>query len=741
MPFVRQHTSAELLREASEGGAMMTADDGRGAYGAGRPERYHMPRADVVMVFPYKVDARVKWGDAEFEESTRGLRPATEVETHKMESWQTKRTMTVHALSDSGLVLMLYYSRDRDEVFVRIAADETHLRQVAEMRRYQLELKPQFLSAFADYKNDYVGRRELNYSDRCVVSHIYKAHVDIDDNMTNGSNYPRPDAIFRTTDRIRLIDYIVRTSDHNCSGVDVGQLMHDGDLLHYFPLHEHRKLKEMDANWFKCFAWGTQIDKVRDYFGERIALYFLFMAHLNFYLVPATALGLVLFLLDMCFGTPDNFTAVISCLGMGVWATLFTHFWRRTAATHVLKWGTLGMGRQLEPTRPEFIGTSSINPVTGRVDRYFPWSQRIWRVMFSYSVLTCAVLSLVFVIMVLFWLRHAFHRNGGRFVFQVINAIFVELMNTIFTSVAKTLTDKENHRAYSEHANHLLAKTVIFKFINCYISLYYIAFLKKHSYLFGYPIDCVAGDCLNDLGSQLAIFMITRLTLQNCIEICWPYCTMAYRNYMEGRQFHTSMFTNPLTVMPDLSTAEKQSKKEDYDLYEDMDEVLILYGYTTLFVVACPWVPFLALLSSLLECFLDHKKLILLYRRPWPTPAANNEPWDTAFDVFGMLAMITNAAVLVFTSELCENMTSANKILLFLAIEHGMVFLRVVTSLYKPALPDDVKLLRLQQQVMVHRHLNLGGEEDDHETRANAMMTAAAPPPPIYDQDDDEDEW
>merc|ERR1719343_1691973 len=174
---------------------------------------------------------------------------------------------------------------------------------------------------------------------------------------------------------------------------------------------------------------------------------------------------------------------------------------------------------------------------------------------------------------------------------------------------------------------------------------------------------------MDDLGKQLAIFMIMRLTLQNFIELAMPYVLMVYRGYMEGRTFNTSMFTNPLTVMPDLSTAEKQSKKEDYDLYEDMDEVLILYGYTTLFVCACPWVIFLALLSSLLECFLDHKKLILLYRRPFPIAAANNEPWDTAFDVFGILAMTTNAAVIVFTSHLFAEWPSSHKLLLFLAIE------------------------------------------------------------------------
>merc|ERR1719271_1400577 len=112
--------------------------------------------------------------------------------------------------------------------------------------------------------------------------------------------------------------------------------------------------------------------------------------------------------------------------------------------------------------------------------------------------------------------------------------------------------------------------------------------------------------------------MIMRLTLQNSVELVLPYLFMWYRNFTEGRTFHTSLFTNPLTVMPDLSSAEKQSKKDDYDLYEDMDEILILYGYATLFVVACPWVPFLAFFSSLLKSFLNEKKLVLLHRRPFP---------------------------------------------------------------------------------------------------------------------------
>jgi len=706
-----------------------------------------MPRADMVLVFPYKTSAQVRWGPAAEEEQYRGLTPPTDKQRHKMETWETKRQGVITALSDCGLILVLHYSRDRDEIFVKISCEDRHVRQVAEMKRHKLELKDEYLSAFAEYKDDYAGQRELNYSDRIVVSHLYKAHVDPTDEDC-GEAYPRPSAIFRTSDRVNIINYIIRQADHNCAGIDVGQMMHDGDLLHFFPLHENRRLVDMDRDWFNCFVWGTNIHKVRDYYGERIALYFLFMSHLIKWLVFPSIFCTALWVAGVFYGTPDNYSAMLICIGISLWSVFFIQFWRRTQNSHLIKWGMAGMSQSLEPTRPGFTGTSRINPVTGRIDRYYPWSERIFKVIFSYTVLTISILALSFFICCLFFLRHVFHEHNGRLWFMVLNAIVVEILNHAFTYVAKRLTDSENHRSYSEHASHLLAKTVIFKFINSYISLYYIAFFKEHSQLFGMPMTCMynarlqQSDCLRDLGWQLAVFVIVRLTLQNMVELGWPYFSMWWRRMTEGRSFHTGLFSNPMTIMPDMSSAEKQAKKDDYDLFEDMDEILILYGYSTLFVVACPWVPMLCLFSCILECFLDQKKLILLFRRPMPQPALNNEPWDTAFDVFGMLAVLTNSAVIIFSGHTFEQWSHVGKIALFLLVEIGTIVLRVVVSLIFPAVPRRVKLLQLQQKVMVHRHLNLGGEEDDHETRASAMRTTAQPAPYIFDRDqEDDDLW
>lgn len=745
MPIVqRSNTSAyvEQSDSSKKGGG------GRQDYTQVVPAT-RMPRADMCLVFPYKTSALVKYGDSQQfdEEGYRGLRHPTDKEKHTMDTWTQKRQGVIAALSDCGLILMLYYSRDRDEIFVKISVEDRHLRQVAEMKRHKLELKEEYLSSFAEYKDDYFGQRELNFSDRLMVSHLYKAHVDQTDE-DHGEAYPRPIAIFRTSDRIQLIKYIICASDHNCAGVDIGQMLHDKDLRGWFPLHENKQLVDMDRDWFKCFVWGTHIQHVRDYYGEQVGMYFLFLSHFIKWLILPSICGTALYVIGLFWGTPDNLTALMTCFGMSFWYVFFIHFWRRNEATHAVKWGTLSIGPSLEPTRPGFIGTSRINPVTGRIDRYYPWSERLFKVCFSYTVLVLAVACLVFVIGCLFFLRRIFHKHGGRIWFMVINAIVVEILNNIFTYIAKKLTDRENHRSYTEHANHLLAKTVIFKFINCYISLYYIAFFKQHSYLMGMPMQCMynarleQNDCLKDLGWQLAIFIVVRLTLQNLIEIGLPYVLQWWRNFIEGRRFQmqAGLFSNAGTVMADMSSAEKQAKKEDYDLYEDMDEILILYGYSTLFVVAAPWVPMLCLISVVVECFLDQKKLIFLYRRPVPVPAAGNEPWDTAFDVFGFLAVLTNSAVIIFAGHTFDEWSHAHKIMLFLTIEFMTILLRMLVGVILPAIPRRVRLLQLQQDVMVHRHLHLGGEEDDHETRASAMRTTAQPPPYVFDRDQEDDE-
>jgi len=167
--------------------------------------------------------------------------------------------------------------------------------------------------------------------------------------------------------------------------------------------------------------------------------------------------------------------------------------------------------------------------------------------------------------------------------------------------------------------------------------------------------------------------------------------------------------------------------------------VLITYGYTSIFVVATPWVPLVVLVGFVLEVYLDAYKLVNLYRRPFPVRMRSNEPWDSAFDIMGIVAMFTNVALVVFTSSQFSAWTTTEKIMCFFLLEHLIVFARVVLKTAVPEVPERVVLAALKHDHLVHKYLDCV-EEEDHTVKHIAMQNSNARIE-IFDRDDeDEDE-
>jgi hypothetical protein len=59
-----------------------------------------------------------------------------------------------------------------------------------------------------------------------------------------------------------------------------------------------------------------------------------------------------------------------------------------------------------------------------------------------------------------------------------LNATFIVLMNYLYAFLAGKLNDWENHRTRTDYEDALIVKTFAFQFINSYIALFYIAFIK-----------------------------------------------------------------------------------------------------------------------------------------------------------------------------------------------------------------------------------------------------------------------
>lgn len=63
------------------------------------------------------------------------------------------------------------------------------------------------------------------------------------------------------------------------------------------------------------------------------------------------------------------------------------------------------------------------------------------------------------------------------FVPSMINAIVIQIFNTVYFTVSTILNYKENHKYESEYENSLIMKTFSFTFINTFNCLAIIAFL------------------------------------------------------------------------------------------------------------------------------------------------------------------------------------------------------------------------------------------------------------------------
>jgi len=296
---------------------------------------------------------------------------------------------------------------------------------------------------------------------------------------------------------------------------------------------------------------------------------------------------------------------------------------------------------------------------------------------------------------------------GGIAGWQVIMAIFVEVVNLGLTVMAKYLTTEENHRTRSEHDTHLLAKVFVLKFVNSYFVLYYIAFFKSHANLFGSTLHCIRNDCMLDLQLALAIFMLVRMIVQNLIKFLTPKLKMWFRIAKSDAYAMRYNLFNPSSRLEqaDMSAAEMQARREPYDPFLDFDETLITHGFATLFAVSSPWVCTATLLWIMAQIVLDVKNLTETTQRPLPIKMRTNEPWDTAFDIYGVLAAFTNIVLLIFGSKEYAGWTFTERLMVFIFIVHLIVFAKLVIRFVFPEVPPNVALLHLKQANMVHRCL------------------------------------
>ena len=125
----------------------------------------------------------------------------------------------------------------------------------------------------------------------------------------------------------------------------------------------------------------------------------------------------------------------------------------------------------------------------------------------------------------------------GPVVGSAMNAVAIVLLEMLYKIIAIKINDMENYRTDSEYENGLIRKLFLFQFINAYLALFYIAFIKPFTKeLFGVRLYCKgygnyleilrrygSNLCLEELSINLAILFVTRIVVSNFIRIALPF--------------------------------------------------------------------------------------------------------------------------------------------------------------------------------------------------------------------------
>nr|XP_029733088.1 anoctamin-4-like isoform X6 [Aedes albopictus] len=376
----------------------------------------------------------------------------------------------------------------------------------------------------------------------------------------------------------------------------------------------------------------------------------------------------------------DNPTTVLFAIFMSFWATLFLELWKRYSAEITHRWDLTGFDVHEEHPRPQYLARlahvrrKKINAVTNTEEPQVPyWRMKLPATILSFSVillLVClAIVAVLAVVLYRMSVLATLSVYGDEVTTSVailfttataatINLCLIVVFNWMYTYLAEWLTERELLRTQTEFDDSLTLKIYLLQFVNYYASIFYIAFFKGK--FIGYPgnynrffnfrqEECGFGGCLMELCIQLGIIMIGKQAVNTALEMAIPifYKWLNSLKVRIGKQRNQSLKSKGQRFVKDLKLVEWGSR----GLFPEYLEMVLQYGFVTIFVAAFPLAPFFALMNNILEMRLDAKKLLTFYRRPVSQRVRDIGIWYRILDSIGKLSVITNGFIIAFTSD------------------------------------------------------------------------------------------
>uniref|UniRef100_A0A672KYA2 Anoctamin n=1 Tax=Sinocyclocheilus grahami TaxID=75366 RepID=A0A672KYA2_SINGR len=509
----------------------------------------------------------------------------------------------------------------------------------------------------------------------------------------------------------RIIQHIIFT---RCSGIT--SLLGSGVYLAVYPLHDvsihHYTLLYEEWASYSVFYKYQPIGLIRKYFGEKIGLYFAWLGVYTQMLIPASLVGVIVFLygcvtvdddipsmeicdqwknitmcplcdrvcsywnLSIACGTArashlfDNPATVFFSIFMALWAAFFMEHWKRRQMRLNYEWDLTGFEDEEDHPRAEYefrvmqkslkkdhksqkvtlYIVFAINIMLFTIFPKLSASLAILQIGVTFAIVFGVILYRISTKAALAMSSNPMTRSNVRLTVKttaaIINLVVILILDEVYGAVARWLTILEVPKTDKSFEERLIFKTFILKFVNAFTPIIYIAFFRgRGSYRME---ECAHGGCLMELCIQLSITMLGKQLIQNNLfEIGVPKLKKLIR-YIKSKR-------------GSFQEEENEKKLQRYEtdhflepfggLTPEYMEMIIQFGFVTLFVASFPLAPLFALLNNIIEIRLDAKKFVAELRRPDAARGKDIGIWYNILRGVAKVAVIVNAFVISFTSD------------------------------------------------------------------------------------------
>jgi len=314
------------------------------------------------------------------------------------------------------------------------------------------------------------------------------------------------------------------------------------------------------------------------------------------------------------------------------------------------------------------------------------------------------------------------------FVPVILRSLMLNFMNQMYRKAAEVLTEWENHELAQQNDNSLVLKRFAFEAFDAYIVLFYLAIYERNIHLLRL-----------ELVGAMSADTFRRILTESVI----PYALQK----IAARKVNRSMKKDDGTGVEQKRSAEVEM--DEYEVFDDYIEMLIQFGYITLFASAFPLASFVAIFANVVEYRSDCWKLSRVFRRPDVVKTASIGMWKHLLNMMVSLSALTNCLIFTFTSSQLQQFiphsyvtdqfgrpalktgAAEETMLLMLGLEHSLILLAALIKSIVPKVPQHVKN-GISKRDYLHQALLARGRLRTMEAAATVQNLAKPKPMALF---------